>query len=406
MMSDKAAQRLVSGRAWDDFCDSIKRAGHVVDRFKGLTELDHAEYYRFLTRYLRWGLSRFVEAAEPGRHRFVEMAWRQSINFTSPLQDHFFADVTDHAATYRITGNRGTCPYFIIAATTTKRPADIAERDWAGRGPDGLKEFDPALIGTVDALMSEGVKFDKDGNFSITVSRDQPADGSDWLPLKPETNMILVRTVFAERKGSTPATMFFERVGGPPPTPIRAADISEALTMAAQNLTGWVDQVRDWWDNIINKAPNTVTFSGALYQTYGGISDRHHGFGSWARDTDEALVIRFTPPQCEYWTFQFCNIWQENFDNVEDGQGYLYKDGTKLERDGSVLFVFADRDPGLGIRWVDSYGHIHGGWSFRLIKSGPPPKLYVHRVKLDALKRDGLAALHPKDAIVSGHNPD
>ena len=32
-MTDKAAERLLSGKAWDDFCEQVRLAGHMVDRF-------------------------------------------------------------------------------------------------------------------------------------------------------------------------------------------------------------------------------------------------------------------------------------------------------------------------------------------------------------------------------------
>ena len=51
-MSD-AERRLVSGRAWDDFCESVRRAGHLIERFGDEVDaLDRAEWYRFMTRFL------------------------------------------------------------------------------------------------------------------------------------------------------------------------------------------------------------------------------------------------------------------------------------------------------------------------------------------------------------------
>ena len=43
--------------------------------------------------------------------------------------------------------------------------------------------------------------------------------------------------------------------------------------------------------------------------------------GPGARRTIKRLVVSFAPPPCDYWIFQLCNLWQENFDNYEDGQG-------------------------------------------------------------------------------------
>ena len=134
-MTDKASERLLSGRAWDDFCEQVRLAGHRVDRFGDTAnELDRAEWYRFVTRLMRNGFERFMENCEPERPRLRDAPWRQGINFQSPDQDHLLAEFVDGSHDYRITGNRGTLPYFVMAAWSARQPADLAERDWAQRG--------------------------------------------------------------------------------------------------------------------------------------------------------------------------------------------------------------------------------------------------------------------------------
>ena len=70
------------------------------------------------------------------------------------------------------------------------------------------------------------------------------------------------------------------------------------------------------------------------------VADRHFGFGTWDLPADKALVLEFTPPECEYWIFQLCNMWQENLDNYEDGQGHVTKFTEKPKTDGSISAGF------------------------------------------------------------------
>src|SRR5690625_4725103 len=73
----RAAERLLAGQAWDDYCDTIRLAGHQIEQLgDGLSDLDRAEWYRFLTRLMRNGLERFVENRDPGNPRFRDAPWR------------------------------------------------------------------------------------------------------------------------------------------------------------------------------------------------------------------------------------------------------------------------------------------------------------------------------------------
>ena len=47
-MSDNvAAQRLLSGKAWDDFCETVRLTGHEIDRWGDVSnDLDRAAKHR------------------------------------------------------------------------------------------------------------------------------------------------------------------------------------------------------------------------------------------------------------------------------------------------------------------------------------------------------------------------
>jgi hypothetical protein len=302
IVAKRSAERLLSGRAWDDFCDQIKRCGRIVEEFGDeVDELDRAEWYRFMTRILRMSFERFMENCEPDRPRLRDAPWRTSINFQSPDQDHLMAEFVDGRHDYRITGNRGTIPYFVMAAWTAAQPADIGARDWAELGAKGLKEFDPASLQTTGFLQSDAIHFDADGNFSVILSQKKPNDGSDWLQINENCVGILIRTVYHLREETMAPTMRIERLDGPKPRPIQPAEVSEALAKAGQVTLGYTELVRRWWLDNLGRRPNRIRFSRAVYLSNGGVADRHHGFGSWECGPNEALVVQFTPTPCDYW---------------------------------------------------------------------------------------------------------
>jgi hypothetical protein len=408
--TDRAASRLATGRAWDDFCETLRVAGHTLDRFgDDPTDLDRAEWYRFMTRLARNGFERFVENCEPDRPRLRDAPWRQGINFQSPDQDHLLCEFIDGARAYRIIGNRGTIPYFVIASWTAKQPADIGARDWAARGVDGLKEFDPATLQTTGFLQSDTIDFDADGNFAVIVSQTRPArTGGDrnWLRITPDCVGLLVRNVYHERAKVVPPTMRIELLDGAAPRPILAREVAANLAKTGQMVLGYAELVRSWWQDNLAQRPNRLRFSRATYLSNGGVADRHFAFGVWQVAPDQALVLEFTPPDCEYWIFQLCNMWQENLDNYEDGQGYVTKFTTRYEPDGLVRVVIAEDDPGIAANWISPFGHVKGGMGLRMIKTQSPPPVTSWLVALADLKEAGLACLTPERAIVSGEVVD
>ena len=405
----RAARRLLSGQSWEDFCDVLKVAGRMIDRFgDDPSDLDRAEWYRFLTRVARSSFERLIENAEPTRPRLRDMVWRQSINVQTVDQDHLMCQF-DEARDYRIIGTRGTIPYFVLAILTAPAPDDLGARDWAQLGVEGLKQFDPSNLKTTGFLGSQQLHIEDDGTFEIIMSQNDPGEGKNWLKLQPDTNCILIRLVWSDREKEIAPGLRIERMDGAAPEPITPALMANNLAWAAQGVLGYAELVRNWWNgtqgNFAAKL-NRLDYSRAQYLSNGGVPDRHVAFGGWEKGLDEALVLEFVPPECEYWNFQICNMWQENLDTFEDGNGWVNNYRFVAEPDGRVRIIIAERDPGLGGNWVNSYGHERGIWGLRLVRTESTAEVNLWRLPLARLEAEGTAALDPGAAILTGQFVD
>lgn len=407
--ADVARQRLISGQAWDDFCDVLKAAGRHIEQVNGpLSDLDRAEWYRFMTRLARSSMERLIENGEPTRPRLRDMVWRQSINVQTVDQDHLMCQF-DEARDYRITGTRGTIPYFVMAVLTCPVPDAPGAEDWAAQGIESLKRFDPSNLKTTGFLHSGQMKVEADGTFEVILSQNDPGEGRNWIRLAPDTNCILIRLVWSDRTRETAPAMTIERMDHAAPEPLTASLMADGLAWTGQAVLGYAELVRNWWQgnqgNFSAKL-NRLDFSRAQYLSNGGVPDRHVAFGGWEKRLDEALVLEFTPPECEYWNFQICNIWQENLDTFEDGNGWVNNYGFNAEPDGTVRIVIAERDPGVGGNWVNSFGHDKGQWGLRFIRTEVTPTVKLWRVPLADLEARSNAALDPAIAVDTGQFVD
>ncbi len=102
-------QRIVSGEAWEEFCDTLKAAGASL-RFPGTPQdpFSQAEGYRYLSRLARAGLEGFVEDADP-RAPVLKRVVHETVKMGADNPDNHYQNAAiSGACEYRITGNRGT----------------------------------------------------------------------------------------------------------------------------------------------------------------------------------------------------------------------------------------------------------------------------------------------------------
>ena len=236
MAKSDAAQRVVDGTAWDEFCDALKEAGKILKTEKAPQDaFSQAEGYRYLTRLLRGGLESYLEFSDPlfpelrcGAHETIKLGADNPDNRyeSAPINSTY---------DYRITGDRNTVDYLGISTTINKY------------GSGGTME----VTGHID---HRDMQIAEDGTFEIIVSRtEQPGN---WLPMAENSNSILVRQTFQDRVNEQRAEMKIQRLGAAEdrPQPLTPEKLERALVGATLWVQGAATMFENWAESFLHTA--------------------------------------------------------------------------------------------------------------------------------------------------------
>jgi hypothetical protein len=365
-MSDDANEKVDTAKAWDEFCDVLKKAGQVLLRDDlSPTLFDRAEGHRYLLRLLRAGSQTFGERTGPQHPVFRAMPALVKMGIDNPDNYYLGAAVTgDHS--YRIRGRRGTIHYMSFAAQNQ----NFAARD--------------RITGGAGHLNDAEIQQEPDGSFEIVASqKEQPGN---WLKMNPDTSMILLRQTFLDRRKETPVEVEIECLESEgPPAPMDASQVEGMLMGSAMYAIGCASWFVDWVRDMKAKAPvNHFHFPDLEnHRLLGGDPNIRMWLGLWELGPDEALVIEATPPNCHYWNFQLANIWAESLD-YEFRRVHINNGEAVLRDDGSFQLVVAHEDPGHP-NWIDTAGHHHGTMALRWVRTDAHPEPQCRVVKLSEL---------------------
>jgi len=131
-----------------------------------------------------------------------------------------------------MTGTRGTAFEFLIEVK------------------EGFMQLgDDRIFSTVAA---SDLAFEKDGRFEIVFSAARPSGYSgNWIPLHPDTKLIVIRQYFLDWEKEIPATFYLERIGseGAAPTPLSASGMARILDDAGE----WVEMSMKVWNQWVER---------------------------------------------------------------------------------------------------------------------------------------------------------
>ena len=342
--ADIHTERVVSGKAWEEFCDNLKSAGASL-MYPGAPRdaFNQAEGLRYLSRLTRGGLEAFVEYCDPAFPVLRRMAHETvKLGADNPDNYYFNAQISGDYE-YRVSGKRNSVHY--IGFFTQN----------GNYGTTGG-------IAPCDSLEHSDLKIDDDGSFEIILSKT-PA-GKNWLKIEPGTTMLMVRQTFLNRFTESPAEITVENLdGSTAPGAITPAMIDEGLKTASMFVAGASMMFAKWAGGFQKHTNKLPLFSPEISNAAGGDNNIIYYHSHWKLADDESLVIKVMPPVCDSWNFQLNNYWMESLD-------YRYfticinKASARYEPDGSVCVTIAHRDPGTP-NWINTCGHNEGTMLWR-----------------------------------------
>lgn len=348
---DIYAQRIVSGRSWEEFCENLKTAGAAL-LYPGAPRdpFQQAEGVRYLSRLTRAALEAYVEYSDPAFPRLRRMV-HETVKMGADNPDNYYMNAQisgEHE--YIIRGKRNSVHYLGFFTQNGNYGTT------GGLAPCGVLEH-------------KDMHIEADGTFEIILSKTPK--GKNWLKIESETTLLMVRQTFLRRAEEHHAEMEIENLDGrTAPKPVTPERIDEGLKTAGLFVAGAPMLFAKWAKGFQKHTNQLPLFDPEVSNAAGGDASIIYYHSHWKLGPEEALVIETTPPDCDTWNFQLNNYWMESLD-------YRYhnicisKGNAHYEKDGSVRLVVAHQNPGLP-NWIETCSHNEGTMCWRWYRSADP----------------------------------
>lgn len=342
--------------AWDALLSAMSEATQrVYSTEMGLNEIDRAEGMRALAQTFSLAAEIHIEKGNPREPAFTNwMASGRKILGDNPDARYDSAPVSQDYA-YEVQGTLSGC----AAQTFTVY----------GRGPLGWNNVAGELI-------PDQMTLGPNGEFSIILSKERPADAQNWIELNDSAHMFLVRQFFNDTEiEKRPRDFEIRRLDAPTtPETYTEAEFALRTEAAAKFFTLAVDAtfgLAQMRSNPSNSMEPPVEFSPAIVGIYYP-SVYNIYFGGWFDiEEDEALIFEGDDLRGGYAIVHIMNGWLQSIEGpTSDGLAgpnqKFNKTTLKTNEDGSWRAVVAHKDPGVA-NWLNPNGHKHGHFTMRIV---------------------------------------
>ncbi|MGD9598230.1 MAG: DUF1214 domain-containing protein [Steroidobacteraceae bacterium] len=366
-MSD-SIERVLSGKAWNEFCNSLKSAGQTILRPEApATEIDRSEGWRYLTRLTRIGLEMLFECADPEFPAFCS-ASHATAKIGADNPDNLYLNAAiDGRHEYRIHGRRGSVHYLSFGSRINRYAID-------------------GTMTETGQLEGGDLAINPDGTFEIVLSETRKS--ANWLPISAQTNLVIVRQTFFDRSREKPAELAIDCIGGPKwPRPLSAERLDRSLSAVSGFVKGTAHTFADWVQLFQSRPNELLPWDQQMFQRAGGDPNIYYLHGYWRLAPDEALVIETEVPGCKHWNLQLDNHWMESLD-YRYLPVHVNSHTARRQADGSVRVVVAHEDPGLP-NFLYTAGHGQGSMLLRWVQAECHPQPVCRVVKFASLKDGG-----------------
>ena len=234
-----------------------------------------------------------------------------------------------------------------------------------GAGPTqfGFELLDgqPGLHGVgkhLGFLADSDIKIEADGAFTVTLGPDA-AGAPNHIQTGPAAKALLIRDTLGDWEKDRPNDLTIRRIGA---VDGGSPGVHQLALAAAHNLPAFAAFWLNFRDHALAK-----NFGGQV-NVPGKVTPREGGWGFAASGQfqigpDEALVVTLDTLGARYVGFQLTDPWAISAEYIRH-QGSLNNQQAVPNADGTITYVIAARDPGVG-NWLDTSGLTDGFFQIR-----------------------------------------
>ncbi|MBJ18298.1 MAG: DUF1214 domain-containing protein [bacterium] len=359
------------GQLWEEFCDSLKRAGNILRRPETpQDERTIAEGYRHLLRMVRIGFENTFELADLAAPQLTPMVGRM-VQYEGITSDaRYLHAFIDGSAAHVIRGTRGEAPLIEFGTYNGK-----------------MGIHDPSHL--LGSITEEKLQVGSDGRIEVVLSPEEHS--GNWIRTDAETRYVMIRQYASEWDRLTPGRFEIARTDGATPAPpFDLEEIRDGLERTAAFSNGnpliWAG-ISDYWANFaVNRFVPEVD-ADALTDI-APPSGHHFCCGYFDLGEDEALVITFQPGEAGFWSLGLASYWYETI-GYGRKESHLNSGTVNADPNGRVRVVISQSPPpeSAGIQnWLDPKGHQKGTMVFRWSRpKSPMPDFECERVAQESL---------------------